>query len=412
MNIKGWRVRLPKNAPITVPTFCARCGDLNGTHRRAARWRFRPVLNYLLCRSCARRRMGRELGVVALGIGLMIGAMASGLSLPGYFSQTLFPRLSPSVLLVLPALLFVLLGLGLHRILVWMPSFFADSVQITAHSAESATVFCVHEGFTQTLAAQARGARAEPTQYRDGYGLGLLAVLASIVPAAVFSYAQWESIYIKIHVDNAGREPMEIWADGRPVFTAPGVLERKPAVWTLPLSDTVESFRLPVGDHQLGHSVPGAKAPAQTIAIHLSQAPYRRNGMGYPALYNPQASACYAQELAFYRAGRTPATRPAPPPIVSVAEQGLLVPREFYLFQEVDYWFEDLPRLIEDNHMNGRWHRVGIFRFQPCEELNRMNCRPAVRDAYVQCYREAGSEQDQKNCWAEAVQTCRSGALL
>jgi hypothetical protein len=203
------------------------------------------------------------------------------------------------------------------------------------------------------------------------------AVAIGLVAGAAAGGAMWFLTHPTLHVDNAGKEPVKIYVDGKAVLTLPANS-----------NDTVMVYK---GSHTFGWSKGSETKPDGAIKGVMS--PMKAH------LYNPAKTACYWLEVDTYGKASAGGLASGPQPI-----------QEFYAFDKVDTWFGDNPQSVKINTKREKGKvKVALQRAVECMRFS--SCALSVREKLIACEQKAGDSDDAFGaCSVAAEAECGSGA--
>jgi hypothetical protein len=215
-----------------------------------------------------------------------------------------------------------------------------------------------------------------PARFNDSVRPWLIALVITGGASTFVSFAVRPSI----RIDNGGRQPVQIWIDGKPSIVAQPMngLGKRPEV------------SLPMGLHTFGWSPMGASAPKETTAARKVQ------WMG-DHLYNPGRAACYWLEVSTYGSANDKGVAQGPQTL-----------DDFYAFGHIDNWFADNPKSISTKGSGGT--RTSVAPMKICQELVEHGCSVAVRSEMLDCAVKAYASKSKtafNECLDEAVVRCK-----
>jgi hypothetical protein len=206
------------------------------------------------------------------------------------------------------------------------------------------------------------------------------AVAIGLVCGAAAGGGMWFFSHPTLHVDNAGKEAIKIYVDGKAVLTVPANS-----------NDTVMVYK---GSHTFGWSK-GSESKPEAGTVKGVMSPMKAH------LYNPAKTACYWLEVDTY--GKASASGLASGP------QSM---QEFYAFDKVDTWFGDNPQSVKINTKREKGKvKVALQRAVACMAFS--SCATTVREKYIECQRKAmaADNEDAFNaCDGTAAAECGSAA--
>lgn len=188
----------------------------------------------------------------------------------------------------------------------------------------------------------------------------------------------WFLTHPSVHVDNASRDPVEIFVDGSKELSL--------------AADSHGSIFVHKGKHEFGWARKGAKKPEGKVDGEVA--------VMKEHLYNPGKSACYWLQVDVYGAASSDGEKAGPLKIA-----------EFYRFDKVNNWFTENPEFVTVKKSEGGKVQVALQRARACMEF--ATCGLAVREKLVACQRAAFTKDDEeafKACGEQAAQSCADKA--
>jgi hypothetical protein len=214
-----------------------------------------------------------------------------------------------------------------------------------------------------------------PAKFNDAVRPWLIALVLTGGASTFVSFAVRPSV----HIDNAGKAPVQIWIDGHPSIVAQPQTGQGPR----------PTVTLPMGQHTFGWSPVGASAPVETT-------PARKVAWMGDHLYNPGKTACYDVDLSVYGSASAKGK-----------QQGLQPIDDFYTFDRVDNWFKENPYTVSTKGSGTT--RVAILPLEVCASLAGQGCPLSIRTDMVDCLRKTEgtiARVGAKACIEKAVQQC------
>jgi hypothetical protein len=150
-------------------------------------------------------------------------------------------------------------------------------------------------------------------------------------------------------------------------------------------------FRVAAGEHVLGWSRPGERAPRETTRATI--------GATEDHLYNPGGAGCYWLQIATYGDASARGEPRGPQRIAA-----------FYRFDHVDVWFRAPPSSVLRARALGGARRVALRRHPACMALTAAGCDPGQRNGYVACERALTGPGEPVDCFVVAKAVCEAGA--
>jgi hypothetical protein len=193
----------------------------------------------------------------------------------------------------------------------------------------------------------------------------------AIVTIVVIVFAAWSFMNPSMYVDNASKDDIKIYVDGKAIGTVKAKRHKK--------------FDVKKGEHELGWSAADDDEAKNTIEAELS--------MGKPHLYSPGNLACYRLVVDTYGAGTIGSKEVGPLPIA-----------EFYVLTKVDNWFTDNPNTVKIKKRNKGATRTALRRNKLCEEFS--NCPLEQRKKLVQCELRAEASSSNATDFKKAFVQC------
>ena len=205
------------------------------------------------------------------------------------------------------------------------------------------------------------------------------AVAIGLVGGAAGGAGMWFFTHPTLHVDNAGKDAIKIYVDGKSVLSV--------------AANSNNTVNVHKGSHTLGWSKDGETKPTGTVKADLS--PTKAH------LYNPNKTACYWLVVDTYGKASASSTAWGPQPL-----------QEFYAFDTVDNWFSDNPQSVTINTKREKGKvKVALQRAVACMAF--ANCQTSVRDKFIDCQRKAiaADNEDAFNaCDTTAAAECKPGS--
>jgi hypothetical protein len=337
--VRGFNLGGQKTRSIDLP-YCDACEK----RARAIQWARNKL--FLVCTLVA---------LVAAGFGVLV------------------PFLPKLVLIVVPTALAVLICVVLRqqagtnvedRHGAWM----------SHASKDRSTFFCVNQKWAEDFAS-ANGTQAVPAKFNDAVRPWLIALFVTGGASTFVSFAVRPSV----HIDNASKQAVQVWVDG------------KPSVVAQPVSGLGErpTINLPMGQHTFGWSPVGASAPVETTAA-------RKVAWLGDHLYNPGKTTCYDLDLTIYGSASGKGK-----------QQGIQPIDDFYTFDHVDNWFKENPHTVSTKGSGAT--RMALLPVEVCASLAEQGCALPIRTEMVECLRKTQGTIVQlgvKACIEKAVQRC------
>ncbi len=215
------------------------------------------------------------------------------------------------------------------------------------------------------------------------WALGFALVLGGVVSLAI-----WDKNHPALYVDNASREPIDLWVDGVRVQTiAPNLDGKHPT-----------SVRVRIGKHRLGHAPQGTARPATEVDADV----------GFGALFNPDSGACYWRRVVLY----TPTNGVGNPhhERALTSSDGPLTIQPFYNLGYINHWFSDPPETVTFGKSESSMSRTALVRNGVCTDLAVQGCPMTVRTQLVSCQTIATTQAEVDRCAEVAVAACPRGA--
>lgn len=235
----------------------------------------------------------------------------------------------------------------------------------------------------------ARASGAPYTEPRASSNAKWFALGFALLLGGLISLAVWDSRYRALYVDNAGRDPIDLWLDGVRLQTiAPNVDGKHPT-----------KLRVRAGKHRLGHSEPGAARPTTELDADIAAA----------ALFNPGSAGCYWRRVALYE----PANGVGDPhhDRAPTGADGPLSIQPFYNLSKIDDWFTDPPTSVEFRRNETSISRTALVRNEACTNLAKRGCPMAVRLQLVSCQTIAKTQDDMNACEQRSIDACTHAAV-
>jgi hypothetical protein len=358
-------------SPITLPAACCACGVKQGTKRisiQGVSGRVRRTFTVPYCDEClgARRKVKTTRALVVLALIALSGAIAA--------LGVVLPMLPLPVLIAVPAALALVLGIFGPR-LVARTQEVSDAARILRFGGNSTTFLLANEQWATHFAGSNQVNVARRT-WRDGF-TATSAVLCVLIGGGIAAYVGFAS-NPSVHVDNATSGSVKIWIDGEVALTVDAQSGRS----------VRPDLRLPYGAHKIGWSKSSETKPRDVETVQVA--------WGGDHLYNPAQAGCYFLQATAYGDAST-----------SGLENGPLPLRSFYVFRDVDNWFEGNPTSITTKASGET--RVALLPWASCEELTKQGCSVDVRKKAAQCARDAWLKDDEpaiNACFERAIAKC------
>ena len=361
-------------AGYRTPQLCCRCEAPQQTtvvtsHYEAGT-RTTRTAQMPYCHACAARR--KAIGTKRTTLTLLALAVAIGSGLIGL----VLPMLPLTVLIVLPIVLSIGVAIALTTSMAaqiatpqgaWMFSFSGARTSYHCANASWGAKFAALNGAQPIGKTRDDGFRAAPA---------IVAGILSTIVTLIVAFGSHPNVY----VDNAGKEPQQLWIDGREsIVVAPkkGLGDR-------------DAIRISAGTHKLGWSPVGAKKPRDEVEAKVD--------FFGDHLINPDEQGCYFLDAVAYGSSSTSGIDEGPVPI-----------KAFYTFKRVDSWFKENPTSVSTKGSGAT--RVSLQPYKMCEQLREHACSKSVRVSFVKCSIKAGtSESAIDACWEKAGRACEDDA--
>jgi hypothetical protein len=358
-------------SPISLPPACCACAVQPGTKKitiQGVSGRVRRSFMVPYCDAClgARRKVKATRALVVLAL-MIVCATIGGLGV-------VLPALPVPVLIGVPVALALVLGIFGPR-LVARTQEISDSARILSFAGSSTRFLLANEQWAMQFAGSNHANVARRT-WRDGFTVtsAILCVLVGSMVAAYVGFASNPSI----HFDNATGKMVKIWIDGQVALTVDA--QSGPSVRP--------DARLSYGTHKIGWSKATEDKPRDEEKIDVQ--------WGRDHLYNPAQAGCYFLQATAYGDASTSGLGNGPLPL-----------RSFYVFDDVDNWFQGNPASISSKQSGET--RVALLPWASCEALTKENCSVEVRKKAVQCASDAWKKDDEAEvhaCFERAAAQC------
>lgn len=372
MGIDGYEVVVGRGALLKLSDRCAGCG---GQAQRqdtvSSRGQPNTWFAYGLCGACSQRNTVKKRH--PLGVLLALWALAGS-------SALLLYAIPDSALAMpwyaLPPVAVLLLAVALVGLSASPKDGSAKGrvVRILDHGASYVRIWCANEPFAQAL-GQLNGVAVVPRSLAGIEALALLAASTALGAATLFTYLVYDSHYPKVWIDALFQEPLAIYVDGVRSLEAPLVLD----------AVNMQHLRVPKGQHTFGWGFASDDKILESATDNITSSGYN--------IYNPGRTACYFRDVTVY--GRTK-VRDVPKELWGPVDR-----RDLYVNIRANYFFEDGPATVNDDHSN-TLYRVSLYRDIACTELAVAGCPEAILAVQISCNAKAMSALDV----GKAVQEC------
>lgn len=359
------------NSPMSFPQVCCACAARPATKTisiQGVAGRVRRTLTVPYCEPClaARRTVKGTRFAVVLVLMLVCAAIAC--------LGVILPVLPIAVLIAVPSVIALALGIFGPRV-VKRTQDVSDAARLLRFGGSSNTFLLANEEWANRFAAANRVNVVRRT-WRDGF-TALSAIVCVIVGAGVATYVGVSS-NPSVHFDNATGKPVKIWIDGSVALT----VDAQSGQSVRP------DLRLSYGTHKFGWSKTSDDKPRDEADVRVE--------WGRDHLYNPAQAGCYFLQATAYGDAST-----------SGLENGPLPLRAFYVFRDVDNWFQGNPASVTTKASGET--RVALLPWKSCEELTARDCPLDVRKKAAQCARDAWLKDDEgamSACFTRAIEKC------
>jgi hypothetical protein len=361
---------------MTMPTGCCRCGAPS-THQMKTSVQVRGFgsnktrsIEVPYCAGCAARAKKIQsartmLYLQAIGIALVAGCFG--------LVASFLPKVA---LITVPIVIGVLAAVVLRQRA-------GNNVDdpwgawLQKGTAKDSTFFCTRAEWAQQF-AQANGVTATAGTYSDNVQPWIGALVVAAGAAALVAFAVRPEVY----VDNGGKEPVQIWIDGKPSIVAPATRAK---------GQTRPTIEVSKGSHVFGWSKVGASAPT-------GQTKPRAVELFGDHLYNPNSTACYWLEVSTYGTANAKGMQQGPQPL-----------DEFYTFKSISNWFKDNPPSVSTKSSGET--RTAINTMKVCEELTEDGCSMEVKKSFTLCAGKAYAKDD-KNAFDDCINEAAKGCAI
>lgn len=364
--ISGFTTTIPGTS-MSMPKACSRCGELGtkelSTSASVGGKKTRST-TIPYCEACFAR--AKDIGNKRTMLGLSIFGLA--LLVSGF--GILVPFLPKAALILVPVALATFIGVVLRNragTSIDQP----HGAWMTGGNAATTVFFCTNQKWAEAFAV-ANNTTSVPSTIGDGGAYWLIGLLIAGAASTYVAIACQPSV----RVDNAMKEPVQIWVDGKSSIVAQPMKDVGPR----------PEINLGFGTHKLGWSPVGAKAPSE------ESAPTRIKWSG-KHLYSPNRATCYMLDVSTYGSANDKG-------IVS----GPVELTDLYTFDRVDNWFKRNERSVSTKSSGAT--RVALLPMESCGKLIEIGATVEVRTKMMSCLKAAyakDSSEAGSACIREAV---------